>query len=157
MSQHIAKTSWSRADQQQAAIQYAINGSLVKTSESTTIPETTLSGWSKDEWWVELIADIRAEKATEHRAQYSQLVDEAQAQARKALPDATALQAMTIAGIATDKLYRADNLPGTLTGSAVSIDDLAKEFNKLANRNVVSTQHDSQVIDSNEPSNEKAG
>ena len=136
-------SKYSDQDRTQAAIQYAITGSLTKTSKTTDIPKGTLHAWKESEWWVEITEQVRTENASKHRAQYSKLVDEAQAQARKALPQATALQAMTIAGIATDKLYRADNLPSTLTGSVGSIQDLAREFIKLADENVVSVQHDS--------------
>ena len=141
MSQHIAKTAWSREDRHQAAIQYAITGSLAKTEQATGIPNQTLSTWTKSEWWVELIGELGEEKRQEHRAMYCQLVDAAQAHTLKTIDQATPAQSMVIAGIATDKLYRADNLPSTLTGTVGSIADLAKEFNKLANERVVSVQH----------------
>ena len=138
----FVKTGSKYSDQQrmEVAVLYAIHGNMKKVARQSGIPRTTIISWQKQDWWDELISQVRSAKVDEHRAMYSQLVDAAQAQALAKLPEATAAQSMVIAGIATDKLYRADNLPGTLTGSAVSIDDLAKEFNKLANKNVVSVQ-----------------
>ena len=121
-------------------ILYAISGNMKKVARQSGVPRTTIISWQKQDWWQDAVTRIQSEKADEHRAKYSELVDKAQEQALKKMPEATAQQAMVIAGIATDKLYRADNLPSTLTGSVGSIADLAKEFIKLANENVVSVQ-----------------
>jgi len=138
----IVKTGSKYSDEQrkEVAVLYAIHGNMKKVARQSGVPRTTIIHWQKQPWWNELISEIRSAKAAEHRAKYSELVDKAQQQTLDKLPEATAQQAMVIAGIATDKLYRADNLPSTLIGSVGSIDDLAKEFNKLANRNVVSVQ-----------------
>ncbi len=141
----IVKTGskYSHEQRMAAAVLYAIHGNMKKVARQSGIPRTTIISWQKQDWWDELISQVRSAKVDEHRAMYSQLVDAAQAQALAKLPEATAAQSMVIAGIATDKLYRADNLPSTLIGSVGSIADLAKEFNKLANRNVVSVQNPS--------------
>ncbi len=132
---------YSDAIRERAAIEYAVCGSMKQVSRDMDIPRSCLIDW-KDNWprWVETTTNVRHEKQDELRAKYVDVCELAIDHTKNKLPEATAQQAMVIAGIATDKLYRADNLPGTLTGSAVSIDDLAKEFNKLANKNVVSVQ-----------------
>ena len=68
------------------------------------------------------------------------MVDKAQDIALEKLPDASAAQASIIAATATDKGRLLLNQPTSITGKGQSIDDLAKAFNKLANRNVVSVQ-----------------
>ncbi len=133
-------SKYSHEQRMAVAVQYAIHGNMKKVARQSGIPRTTIISWQKQDWWDELISQVRSAKADEHRAKYSELVDKAQQQTLDKLPGATAQQAMVIAGIATDKLYRADNLPSTLIGSVGSIADLAKEFNRIANESVVSVQ-----------------
>jgi len=67
-------------------------------------------------------------------------VDKAQEVALEKLPEASAQQAMIIAATGTDKIRLHDGMPTEITGKVGTIADLAKEFNKLANRTVVSVQ-----------------
>ena len=125
-------TRWTLDQKQQAAIQYAITGSLVKTCKATSIPETTLSGWKDSEEWVEMIAAVRSEKTNEHRARYSTILDLAQQQTIDKLPEATAQQAAVIGGVAFDKLRLIDNQPTTINGQSGDMKSLAKEFERLS-------------------------
>jgi len=122
------------------AIQYAIHGNMKKAARQCGIPRTTIISWQKQVWWDELISEIRSAKADEHRAKYSELVDKAQEVALEKLPEASAQQAMIIAATGTDKIRLHDGMPTEITGKVGTIADLAKEFNKLANRTVVSVQ-----------------
>ena len=152
---HMAKqvTHWTREQKQQAAIQYAIQGSLAKIERDMGIPDATVSTWKKEEWWVELVGALRNEKSEEHRAQYVRIVGKAQKRVLKALPKATAQQAMIIAGVGTDKVRLHDGMPTSISGKAESMSSLANEFRALSAKweekqsRVVSTQNDTQVID----------
>ena len=140
-------------DQQrtEAAIQYAITGSLTKTQQATGIPHNTMSYWKKESWWVEAIDKVRHEKADEHRAMYSQLVEAAQAKALELLPSTKcAKTAMLVACMGTDKVRLHDGLATSISGKAESKEELLKKFAKIAmdyNKNVVSVQNDTQVLD----------
>jgi len=137
----IVKGSKYTAEQKaDVAIQYAISGNMKKVARQTGIPRTTIIHWQNQGWWDELISEIRSAKADEHRAKYSELVDKAQEVALEKLPEASAQQAMIIAATGTDKIRLHDGMPTEITGKVGSIADLAKEFNKLANRTVVSVQ-----------------
>jgi len=148
-------TVWTREQKQQAAMLFAVNGVMSKVSQETTIPETTLSTWKReDSEWLELVTEVRSVKADEHRAMYSQLVSEAQAKALELLPTTKcAKTAMLVACMGTDKVRLHDGLATSITGKAESMDSLAQEFKKLSAKwdekqvKVVSTQEDTQVID----------
>ncbi len=140
------QVSWTMEQKQQAAIQYAIQGSLAKIERDMGIPKSTVFGWKQDDEWLALVERIRTEKADEHRAQYVKIIAKAQKRVLKALPKATAQQAMIIAGVGTDKVRLADNLPTSITGKAEDMNSLAKQFDALAQSfkekqvRVVSTQ-----------------
>ena len=142
MSEMVPTGSKYTDDQRRAAaIQYAIEGSLTKIAHDHCIPRTTINEWSKTEWWLESIVKVRRENETMVLAKAAQIVDAAQDQTMKELPNATALPAATIGGIWLDKGRVILNQPTSITGKATSISDLAKEFNKLANERVVAVQH----------------
>ncbi len=147
----IVKTGSKYSDEQrmEVAILYAISGNAKKVARQSGIPRTTIVGWKKQDWWHDTVTRIRSEKADEHRAKYSELVDKAQQVALEKLPDATALQAMTISGIGTDKIRLADNLPTTIAGRSPDMKQLIEQFEKLSqqysekNANVITVQHKS--------------
>ena len=146
-------SKYSDQERMSAATQYAITGLLTKTSKSTGIPETTLSSWTKSDWWVEAIAKVRSEKTEEHRARYSEILSLSQDRMVEDMPNATAQQASIIGGVAFDKLRLIDNQPTSISGKAESMSTLANEFRALSAKweekqsRVVSTQNDTQVID----------
>ena len=119
----------------EAATQYAVTGSLKKVEQLTGIPNTTVHGWKNSDWWDEVLVAVRGEKASEHRARYSQLVDAAQAKALELLPTTTnAKEAMLVACMATDKVRLADNMPTSISGSSntAQMQALADQFAKLS-------------------------
>ena len=129
----------------EAATQYAVTGLLSKTSQATGIPDSTLSEWTKTEWWVDVIGRVRSEKTDEHRARYSEILTLAQDRTVEALPTATAQQAAVIGGVAFDKLRLIDHQATSISGKAESMTALAQEFRRLSEQweekqvNVVST------------------
>ena len=133
-------SKYSHKQRMEVAVQYAVSGNAKKVAKDTGIPRTTIVGWKNQEWWVDAVEQIRAQNTDKALAKYAQMVDKAQDIALEKLPDASAAQASIIAATATDKGRLLINQPTSITGKATSILDLAKEFNKLANANVVSVQ-----------------
>ncbi len=150
MSKLVKGSKYTNAQKADVAIQYAISGNMKKVARQSGIPRTTIIGWKKQDWWPELIAKIRDEKADEHRAKYSQLVDKAQQVALEKLPEASAAQANLIACQATDKIRLHDGMPTEITGKSTDMVALANEFRKLSEQwdekqaNVVETQDETQ-------------
>ncbi len=146
-------SKYSDEQRTQAAIHYAVTGSLVKTEDATGIPDSTIGTWKKQDCWVELVGSVRNEKGEEHRAMYSQIVDRAQRITLEKLPDASAAQANLIACQATDKVKLHDGMPTAITGKADSMNSLAQEFRKLSQQweekqvNVVATQEESEELE----------
>ena len=126
-----------------AAVIYAAKGTYSAVIREKNIPKSTLSNWSKTDWWVEVIAEVRTEKRGEHRAMYSQIVDKAQRITLEKLPDASAAQANLIACQATDKVKLHDGMPTSITGNIDNraLAEQCKELSRtMRDHRVVSTQ-----------------
>jgi len=138
----LVKSGSKYSDQQrmEVAVLYAVTGNAKQVAKETGIPRTTIVGWKGQDWWQDVVEQIRAQNTDKALAKYAQMVDKAQDIALEKLPDASAAQASIIAATATDKGRLLLNQPTSITGKSTSIDDLAREFNKLANKNVVSVQ-----------------
>ena len=61
----------------EAAAHYVLLGNAKKVSELTNIPRTTLSDWTRCEWWQELTVSIRQEKSDEIDASITNILDAA--------------------------------------------------------------------------------
>ncbi len=146
-------SKYSDEQRTEAAIHYAVTGSLVKTEEATGIPDSTIGTWKKQDWWEELVGSVRNEKGEEHRAVYAKIVDKAQKQTLDKLPDANAAQAHLIACQATDKVRLHDGMPTAISGKAESTASLVKQFEQIARSfkekqvNVVAVQEGSEKIE----------
>ncbi len=127
-------THWTKDQKTEAAIHYAVYGSLAKIERDLGIPKSTACIWKNkgDAVWVETVEQVQTEKGEEHRAMYVKIVDKAQKQVIKALPKASAKEAMIIAGVGTDKVRLHDGLATSITGKAESMNSLAAEFRKLS-------------------------
>ena len=155
MGKFVAKGSkYSDQQRMEVAILYAISGNAKKVAKDTGIPRTTIVGWKGQEWWQEAVTAVRSEKADEHRAKYSELVDKAQQVALEKLPEASAAQANLIACQATDKIRLHDGMPTEITSKSGDMKDLANEFAKLSdemnrerNKRVVQTQDETEEIE----------
>ena len=141
-------THWTKAQKQEAAIHYAIYGSLAKIERDLGIPKSTACIWKKknDAVWVETVEQVQTEKGEEHRAMYVKIVDKAQKQVIKALPKANAAQANLIACQATDKVRLHDNLPTAISSNMDNraLAEICKELSRASRRlddRVVSVQH----------------
>jgi len=141
----LVKSGSKYSDEQrmEVAVLYAVSGNAKKVAKDTGIPRTTIVGWKGQDWWQDVVEQLRAQNTDKALAKYAQMVDKAQDIALEKLPDASAAQASIIAATATDKGRLLLNQPTSITGKTTSIADLAKEFNKLASLNVVSVQNPS--------------
>ncbi len=130
----LVKSGSKYSDQQrmEVVVLYAISGNAKKVAKATGIPRTTIVGWKKADWWQDVVTSVRSEKADEHRAKYSELVDKAQQVALEKLPEASARDAMIIAATGTDKIRLHDGMPTEITGKAESMNSLAADFRKLS-------------------------
>ena len=125
---------------EQAAIEYAINGNISKVARDMDIPKATVRSWSQGDWWVELVTKVHAEKAKQHRAAYSRLVDKSLEAANNGIDklEGTTLSANDIkalvvtAATSTDKIRLSDGQATSISGKAVGISDLSDQFRKLA-------------------------
>ena len=115
----------------EAAVQYAITGSLSAITKAMDIPQQTLSSWKKTDWWEGLVSEVRSAKADEHIANYTRLVDEGQRIALEKLPEASARDAMIISATATDKARLLLNQPTTISGKSAGLEDLANRFRAI--------------------------
>jgi len=143
-----------------AAVLYAHQGSFSQVSRDTGVPRKTITDWSKLELWDEAVAKARhqindrilannleiATKAGERvldsleNGDEKLVWDKNKSEYVKIRVKPTGKDASVMGGISQDKARVQLNLPTSISGKAVSIDDLAKEFNKLASLNVVSVQ-----------------
>ena len=147
-------SKYTDTERKEAAVQYAITGLLTRVSSDTGIPETTLSDWTKTEWWDDVIGEVRSEKQNEHIALYHALTTKALDKANTGIDkldddlSASDIKALVITGAAaTDKARLLLNQPTTISGKSDSIKEMTALFrkasreNKLFNESVVSTQH----------------
>ncbi len=127
------QVSWTREQKQQAAIQYAIQGSLAKIERDQGIPDSTVSTWKKEDWWDDTVGRVRSEKLQEHVAKYNQMVDMAQDKALELIPSKTsAKEATLVACMSNDKSLLLQGKPTSISGKAESMSSLAQEFRKLS-------------------------
>ena len=131
-----------------AAVIYAAKGTYSAVIREKNIPKSTLSNWSKTDWWDEVVAEVRTEKSSEHRANYVEIIDKAQKQTLKALPKANAAQAHLIACQATDKVRLHDGMPSSISSNMDNraLAEQCKELSRtMRDHRVVSVQKDSSV------------
>ena len=154
MSKLVTRGSKYTDDQRiSAAVIYAAKGTYSAVIREKNIPKSTLSNWSKTDWWDEVVAEVRTEKSGEHRANYVEIIDKAQKQTLKALPNANAAQAHLIACQATDKVRLHDGMPTSIVDKSESMQALAKQFDALAQSfkekqvNVVAVQEESEELE----------
>ena len=131
----------------EAAIQYAVHGSLTKIEQLTGIPDSTVGTWKDKEWFIEIVGRVRDEKRTEHIATYTQIVDAAQNKALELIPTMTdAKSAMLVACMGSDKSELLSGRPTSINASTAGMADLADKFRQLSRDHaaiqdsVVSTQ-----------------
>ncbi len=135
-----------------AAVIYAAKGTYSAVTREMNIPKSTLSNWSKTDWWDATVVEVRTEKSGEHRANYVEIIDKAQQQVIKALPKANAAQANLIACQATDKVRLHDGMPTSINVGQDNRElcEVWKELSRtMRDHGVVSVQKDSSVQEEN--------
>lgn len=115
-----------------AAVIYAAKGTYSAVIREMNIPKSTLSNWSKADWWDDVLVEVRTEKRDKHRAMYSKIVDKAQQQTLKTLSKANAAQAHLIACQATDKVRLHDGMPTSIAKTSPGLDAMVKKFEAIA-------------------------
>ena len=125
-------SKYSEEIKRKALAHYAVTGKGSDVSRELGIPETTICGWKKTDWWVSALEELRSAKQDEYIAQYDKLITEGTKIALDKLPDASARDAMIIAATANDKLRLALNQPTSISASSKGIDDLKKQFEELS-------------------------
>ena len=147
-------THWTKEQKTEAAIHYAIYGSLAKIERDLGIPKSTACIWKNksDAVWVETVKQVQTEKGEEHRAKYVKIVDRAQDQVLATICDASAAQANLIACQATDKIRLHDGMPTSITANKDNreLSEMCKELSRtMRDHRVVSVQKDSSVQEEN--------
>jgi len=135
----------------EAVVQYAIKGNMAAVSRATGITATTLSDWSKKDWWHSLLNEVRSQKADEHISRYHSLTEKALSKADKALDslpeqlDATAIKNLvTTAAVSTDKSRLLQSLPTSIRADSSTVSNLVEQFNQLSREQTrISRDHDS--------------
>ena len=116
---------------ERAAIEYAVCGNMTQVSKAMDIHYKTLSAWKAKGLMDETIAKVQSEKADEHRATYSKIVDLSQQQTIKTIGEASAAQANLISCQAWDKIRLSDNMPTTIRGDSQTMLELADTFKAI--------------------------
>ena len=158
MSELVGKGS-KHSDQtrREAALCYLIHGSAARVGRSLGIPERTVQGWLTTEWWVQVTAQVRAEKEDEIAAGLGRIVDKAISETEDRLENGDAVfhqgevkripmkgrDTALVGAIAIDKRQLILNKPTRITSSSEGMQDLLRQFEELARQSrekVVSDQ-----------------
>lgn len=155
MSELVGQGSKYTDDQRrEAAVQYAIEGSLRSVERSLNIPNQTLNDWRKSEWWDSIVVQVRAENQDKHIARYHELTSESLDLALEGIREldgkslkAGDIKALVVTGAtATDKARLLMNQPTSISAKAEGMTELAAQFKALSQQweekqaNVVATQ-----------------
>ena len=140
---------YSHEDKRAAMACYAVHGNFVKCSKILNIPDTTLGQWSRSEWWLQGMTEIRDQKQDEIDAGISNIIDLAIGSVSERIENGdemidskgvrrfkavSARDSATILGIAFDKQRILRMLPTTITASTdnAKLLKLQESFEQLA-------------------------
>ncbi len=130
---HKPHQRWSKDKKAEAAIAVLAYGSIKKASAQIHVPEDTLGYWTReDEYVIDLLQSLQAEKALEHQHTYGLIVDQAQQVVLDKMDELTPAQANLVACQATDKGLLLAGKPTSISGKSETMESLAGEFIKLA-------------------------
>jgi len=153
VDKHKPKTRWDTDKKYEAAVVFAHTGNIVKTSELTAIPPSTITSWRDDDPdWYGRVETLRDEKSTEHAARYGEMVDKALDVAINGVDKLDAKSAITAAAIATDKRQILMSRPTRITSADTSLESMAQAFRKLSSTHTIVPN--STIIDGKEPLDE---
>ena len=135
----------------ECAYLYAASGNYSKVSRQTNIKRTSIMDWGKNsEVWVTAVDKARQEISDELLAQNLAIATAANDRILETIDTADCRAAAIVSGIMQDKARVQLGLATSISGKAESKEELLKKFAAIAqeyNKNVVSVQDDSQVID----------
>ncbi len=155
-------SKYTDVERREAAVQYAIKGSLSAIERDMGIPDSTVHNWLQTEWFNDIVEEVRSEIQDQHIARYHELTSEsldlALAGVRRLDPEtlkAVDIKALVVTGAtATDKARLLLNQPTSIRGDSDSVKELAAQFAKLsADHKRISTDHDNiqgSVVDNND-------
>jgi transposase-like protein len=145
MSELVGQGSkYTDEERREAAVQYAVTGSVSATSRAMDIPRRTISDWTRTDWWDEVVAEVRQLKADEHIARYQALTDKALRVAEEAIDrldpssiSASDIKALIVSGAtSTDKARLLMNQPTSVKSDSSSTDMLRLKFEYIARHSV---------------------
>ena len=152
MSELVGAGSKYTDDQRiEAAVQYAIKGSLSAVSRELNIPRSTMVEWKSTGWWDETIGKVRQETNDLFIADATRIIKKATKRTEDTLDEADCRTAATVGAIYYDKLRLALGQPTSISSKAEGIEVLAQQFRELSERweekqvGVVSTQEGSHI------------
>ena len=140
---------------------FMVLGNIAKTAALHNMPEQTVRDWTKSEWGVELIGEIRDQKDEELDAKLTKLIDAAYEQAQDRVENGDyrlmkdgrlvrvpmgGYQLGILGATGYDKRQLHRNQPTSISGESETMSKLVKEFEKLSRDHsniqysVVSTQ-----------------
>ncbi len=140
---------------------FMVLGNIAKTAELHNMPEQTVRDWTKSEWGVELIGEIRDQKGEELDANLTKLIDSAYEQAQDRIENGDyrvtkdgklfrvpmgGYQLVISGSTIYDKRQLHRNQPTSIQGDSETISKLVKKFEQISRdhnniqNSVVSTQ-----------------
>lgn len=141
-------SKYSHQERYNTVVMFLVYGNQRKVSEVTGIPQDTIYGWSRTEWWQQLLTKVKEEKHAEFNAGFSRIIEKSIDTIEEQLnnQEVRALDAAKIMGIAFDKRQIMNNQPTSIQGKASSINDLQQEFERYVNAKEITleTRQDSE-------------
>ncbi len=164
-----SRSKYTDEDRRLAVVEYCVSGNMLKVSEVTGIPDTTLATWkNKTDWWDEMVAEVRDEINEQILAQNMEIATKAGERVLDSLENGdeklvldkktgeyvikrvkpSGKDSMVISGISQDKAARGMGLPTQIHAQAADaqIKAFVEEFREAARSfkekqvKVVSTQ-----------------
>ncbi len=162
-----SRSKYTDEDRRRAVVEYCVSGNMLKVSEVTGIPDTTLATWkNKSPWWDDEVATVRDEISEQILAQNLQIATKAGERVLDSLENGdeklvwdknqneyitkrvkpSAKDSMVISGISQDKAARGMGLPTQIHAQAADaqIKAFVEEFREAARsfkeKRVISTQ-----------------
>jgi len=138
-------SKYSDQDRYAAMACYAVHGNFTKCKDLLVIPVKTIHDWSKSEWWLSAIEQVRSEKQDEIDSGVQKIIDRAidsvitrldkgdemiTSKGETLYKAVSARDSATILGIAFDKQRILRMLPTTITATTGS-DKLLKLLNNF--------------------------
>lgn len=128
-------SQYSDEDRRQAVIEFYVHGNLTRVSKRLSIPVTTLSDWTRQEWWEALAAEIRTQVDQRILASNLAIAQRAQdailerlengdtrvlANGERVSQPVSARDLSVIGGIAQDKARVQQNMPTSISGKSAT-------------------------------------